>query len=1126
MVELRPRDQKVLWGLARNACAFPQCGRPLVEAQSDTVTGETFHTVIGEGAHIRSASPSGPRFDPAYPKTKLETAENRILLCGVHHRLIDSENGRAYSVDALLAMKTDHERQRARLAGLDRALRPYVADQFDADDLVLFKQVELHGPTVDAMFVDVPFACRAEAPAADLLSRIALQHPGDIPAVHGHVATGAAQALLHPDWAGNALLVGGPGQGKSTLLQYVTQFHRGRMLGREGYNGDAQGLRPLTDTIRVPIRLDLRRYAAWVAEKTNNIKKKKGKRDRDRADREGRDDWPSLEEYIAHHVFIHSGKLPFSVSDLATLVASTPVLLALDGLDEVADLADRDQVAAEVCRTSTRLQVDAANLTILVASRPGASDSAIWSSSQFPTFHLQKLTAGLRLQYLDRWFAVRTNLTQERAENLRQTFLKSENAPHIRDLAAYPMQLAILLHLLDRRGLLPQQRTELYRQYLETFLDREEDEQKEPLLFTERQLIVDVHSFLGWHLQTVAEQGDSSGKIARTALPRLLAEQLRGRERGQELAERLFNSVDSRMLCLVERETGFLEFEVQSLREYFAACYLDEYTGGRSARNARVDCFDAVLARPSWLNVCRFFVGMLGQMEARGIGQSLADLSAKPPLSLHPHLRNAAARLLEDRSLERQRDATIAELVEFILEGPGVVFAEDGFLDDGGQPLTFGVNAGRSQAAAHLKHRLLTELASASTVRQAVTAALQRHADQDETSRWWRSNFSPDAMWLVTAADLGVLADDAADEVPLASASQIATLDVNGWVCEVLASGGYHGAAEEVLGICHAELADGAADGLAAPGEGALGQLVQAARTAAGRPAGPRSVLPETLVQGRLATCLNPPPFPAETDIAGWARRLDWLADAWGDSWLSSQALAAAPARLRLDLVAAQVGNPALRELVEQERWAREHLDDLAGWRTALAVSDGDLGRRRWLYRALTRARAGIIIQLADDLDATAAVLQPRHYRSMDAALRASKGFSTARQLNLREDLRHGRVSFSPRLLWMLRAVGTTSTIEQADRLLADAAGELMSDRLVTLAEALTLKPTGAAPLELLQHAREMTGGYWSRLPNSAFPRFRVRPVRASWPARKSGRSRLSIEPHRSRWPTSPSSRP
>ena len=119
------------------------------------------------------------------------------------------------------------------------------------------------------MFVDVPVGCRRDGSALpSLLESISKLAPGDtdeLERTSGLVITGATQALLHPDWAGNAVLVGGPGQGKSTVLQYVCQFHRARRLEKNEYTAGQSELARATSTARFPVRIDLRKYAQWAA---------------------------------------------------------------------------------------------------------------------------------------------------------------------------------------------------------------------------------------------------------------------------------------------------------------------------------------------------------------------------------------------------------------------------------------------------------------------------------------------------------------------------------------------------------------------------------------------------------------------------------------------------------------------------------------------------------------------------------------------------------------------------------------------------------------------------------------------------------------------------------------------
>ncbi|MEV5434479.1 HNH endonuclease [Streptomyces sp. NPDC052682] len=86
---------KLLFGSASH-CAYPDCKHPLVTSDRDQLL------VISEIAHIRSGQPGGPRHDPEYPRPKLNTFENLLLLCATHHKLVDRGD---YSVAELLIWK-------------------------------------------------------------------------------------------------------------------------------------------------------------------------------------------------------------------------------------------------------------------------------------------------------------------------------------------------------------------------------------------------------------------------------------------------------------------------------------------------------------------------------------------------------------------------------------------------------------------------------------------------------------------------------------------------------------------------------------------------------------------------------------------------------------------------------------------------------------------------------------------------------------------------------------------------------------------------------------------------------------------------------------------------------------
>src|SRR5206468_2554328 len=104
--------------------------------------------------------------------------------------------------------------------------------------------------------------------------------------------------------------------------------------------------------------------------------------------------------------------------------------------------------------------------------------------------------------YLEKWLSAR-RVTGKDAANIRTVLRTRAQQPHFRDLARNPMQLAILLSLMQRRGTsLPDQRTELYNSYVELFMDREGE--KSSLVRDHREVLLDVHRYLAWVLHEEA----------------------------------------------------------------------------------------------------------------------------------------------------------------------------------------------------------------------------------------------------------------------------------------------------------------------------------------------------------------------------------------------------------------------------------------------------------------------------------------------------------------------------------------------------------------------------------------------------------------------------------------------
>ncbi len=105
---LSDRDRKILWAKAGNICSYRYkediCTQKMIEAPNGS------DTVVGFECHIVGKAKDSARFLETYPDDKIDTYENRILLCGSHHKLVDDKNnGQIYTISVVRKMKKEHE---------------------------------------------------------------------------------------------------------------------------------------------------------------------------------------------------------------------------------------------------------------------------------------------------------------------------------------------------------------------------------------------------------------------------------------------------------------------------------------------------------------------------------------------------------------------------------------------------------------------------------------------------------------------------------------------------------------------------------------------------------------------------------------------------------------------------------------------------------------------------------------------------------------------------------------------------------------------------------------------------------------------------------------------------------
>lgn len=91
---------KQLFALSKNQCAFPKCTVGIVLEENNTV--------VGEVCHIKGLRPNAARHDSTQTDDERNAFENLILLCSIHHKIID-EDVESYTVERLRKIKKERE---------------------------------------------------------------------------------------------------------------------------------------------------------------------------------------------------------------------------------------------------------------------------------------------------------------------------------------------------------------------------------------------------------------------------------------------------------------------------------------------------------------------------------------------------------------------------------------------------------------------------------------------------------------------------------------------------------------------------------------------------------------------------------------------------------------------------------------------------------------------------------------------------------------------------------------------------------------------------------------------------------------------------------------------------------
>ncbi len=244
------------------------------------------------------------------------------------------------------------------------------------------------------------------------------------------------------------VVLGYPGGGKSTLVNYLATT-----LARQRLTGGSTGLPDWPAEPPLPVRIVLRRFAAWLAETVG-------------------DDVPEAKaglvwRYLKEKLFADWG-CQEAFSHVKETLHTTGGVFFFDGLDEVPEsVVDGRRTLIKQTITDFAGPLDTCKVIVTCREYAYKKDDA-WRlrETQFPVIDLALFQEEQIRQFAQTWYRV-TGPRQEwdvpkqalEAKRLADAVMEK---PHLRELGQYPLLLTLMAQVHGRYGDLPENRADLY----------------------------------------------------------------------------------------------------------------------------------------------------------------------------------------------------------------------------------------------------------------------------------------------------------------------------------------------------------------------------------------------------------------------------------------------------------------------------------------------------------------------------------------------------------------------------------------------------------------------------------------------------------------------------------------
>jgi hypothetical protein len=373
------------------------------------------------------------------------------------------------------------------------------------------------------------------------------------------------------------VILGGPGQGKSTASMFLAQLFRSVILADIPSTKNDAEVSPIIKEItsraenesislnfphRYPILISLPQFADAVSKAKSEDQPS-----------------PSLLARIAKE-FGNACEESFSVRDVRAWLKEQPAIIILDGLDEVPPSGERTEVIEAIGNLTSEAVELNADILFIVTTRPQGYNNDL-SKGLWEHWSLESLSTERALSYAKALGLAQYPNDEERREVLLEVIAGATLKPATQRLLESPLQVTILYLIVDIGGSVPSARWGLFFEYFEVLKKREKGKGGPNQKIIEKYLssLSPIHQRAGLVLHTDAEHaGAAFSAFDKVKFKALLKNYLLScgysNEESTKSSDELYLLAINRLVLLATKEEGKITFDVRSLQEFMAAAAL------------------------------------------------------------------------------------------------------------------------------------------------------------------------------------------------------------------------------------------------------------------------------------------------------------------------------------------------------------------------------------------------------------------------------------------------------------------------------------------------------------------------------------------------------------------------